>query len=288
MDVIRASGEYLDGKGLEHGRLDAEHLLAHVLGVGRLHLYLHFDRPLTVAERGSLKPLLRRRAAREPLQYIVGTAPFRDLTLDVDRRVAIPRPETEYLIDVLQRVAGRDRVFESALDVGTGSGAIALALATEGLAGSVTATDISAAALAAARHNAAAAGATTIDFQEGSLLEPVTGRTFDLVLSNPPYLTESEWRSAQPEVREWEPRLAMVGGEDGLDAIRGLVRGLDEILRPGGWVGLETGNSQAERVVHMLESVRTLDSVGAHGDLTGRQRYVLARKPEGPRTQPIA
>lgn len=288
MDVIRASGEYLDGKGLEHGRLDAEHLLAHVLGVGRLHLYLHFDRPLTVAERGSLKPLLRRRAAREPLQYIVGTAPFRDLTLDVDRRVAIPRPETEYLIDVLQRVAGRDRVFESALDVGTGSGAIALALATEGLAGSVTATDISAAALAAARHNAAAAGATTIDFQEGSLLEPVTGRTFDLVLSNPPYLTESEWRSAQPEVREWEPRLAMVGGEDGLDPIRGLVRGLDEILRPGGWVGLETGNSQAERVVHLLESVRTLDSVGAHGDLTGRQRYVLARKPEGPRTQPIA
>lgn len=288
MDVIRASGEYLDGKGLEHGRLDAEHLLAHVLGVGRLHLYLHFDRPLTVTERGSLKPLLRRRAAREPLQYILGTAPFRDLTLDVDRRVAIPRPETEYLIDVLQRVAGRDRVFESALDVGTGSGAIALALATEGLARAVTATDISAAALAAARHNAAAAGATTIDFQEGSLLEPVTGRTFDLVLSNPPYLTESEWRSAQPEVREWEPRLAMVGGEDGLDAIGGLVRGLDGILRPGGWVGLETGNSQAERVVHMLESVRTLDSVGAHGDLTGRQRYVLARKPDGPRTQPIA
>lgn len=284
MDVIRASGEYLDGKGLEHGRLDAEHLLAHVLGVGRLHLYLHFDRPLTVAERGRLKPLLRRRAAREPLQYILGTAPFRDLTLDVDRRVAIPRPETEYLIDVLQQVAGRDRVFESALDVGTGSGAIALALATEGLARAVTATDISAAALAAARHNAAAAGATTIDFQKGSLLEPVTGRTFDLVLSNPPYLTESEWRSAQPEVREWEPRLAMVGGEDGLDAIRGLVRGLDGILRPGGWVGLETGNSQTETVVHMLESVRTLDSVEAHGDLTGRQRYVLARKPEGPRT----
>ena len=288
MDVIRASGEYLDGKGLEHGRLDAEHLLAHVLAVGRLHLYLHFDRPLAVAERSRLKPLLRRRAAREPLQYILGSAPFRDLVLDVDRRVAIPRPETEYLIDVLQRAAGRDRVFESALDVGTGSGAIALALATEGLARSVTATDISAAALAAARSNAAAAGVTTIDFREGSLLEPVSGRTFDLVLSNPPYLTENEWGSAQPEVREWEPRLAMVGGEDGLDVIRGLVRGLDEILRPGGWVGLELGSYQAERVVHMLESVPTLDSAGVHGDLTGRQRYVLARRPEGPRTQPIA
>ena len=111
----------------------------------------------------------------------------------------IPRPETEYMIDVLQRAAGSDRIFESALDVGTGSGAIALALAAEGVARSVTATDLSAAALAAARNNAAAAGVTTIDFCEGCLLEPVSGRTFDLVLSNPPYLAEDEWLSAQPE-----------------------------------------------------------------------------------------
>lgn len=287
MDVIRASGEYLDGRGLEHGRLDAEHLLAHVLGMGRLHLYLHYDRPLTVEERGRLKPLLRRRAAREPLQYILGSAPFRNLVLEVDRRVAIPRPETEYLIDVLQRAAGRDRIFESALDVGTGSGAIALALAAEEMARSVTATDISSAALHAARNNAAAAGITAIDFREGRLLEPVAGLTFDLVLSNPPYLTEDEWRSAQPEVREWEPRSAMVGGEDGLEVIRSLVGGLDEILRPGGWVGLETGNSHAKTVVHMLEAVPTLDSAEVHDDLTGRQRYVLARKPGGRRAQPI-
>ena len=278
MDVIRASADYLCGKGLEHGRLDAEHLLAHVLGMGRLHLYLHFDRPLTLAERGRFKPLLRRRAAREPLQYILGSAPFRNLMLDVDRRVAIPRPETEYLIDVLQRVAGPDRVFESALDVGTGSGAIALALAAEGVARSVTATDLSAAALAAARHNAAAAGITTIDFREGCLLEPVTDLSFDLVLSNPPYLTDAEWRSAQPEVQEWEPRTAMVGGEDGLEVIRGLVAGLDDALRPGGWVGLELGNSQAEAVVRMLETVPTLGSAGVQDDLTGRRRYVLARK----------
>ena len=278
MDVIRASGEYLDGKGLEHGRLDAEHLLAHVLGSGRLHLYLDFDRPLTLAERGRFKPLLRRRAAREPLQYILGTAPFRDLILNVDRRVAIPRPETEYLIDVLLRAAGEDRVFASALDVGTGSGAIALALAAEGLARSVTATDLSASALAAARNNAAAAGVTTIDFREGSLLEPVAGRTFDLVLSNPPYLSEEEWRSAQPEVRMWEPRMAMVGGEDGLEVVRGLVCGLGDVLRPGGWVGLELGNSQAEAVVRVLEALPGMGSVSAHDDLTGRPRYVVARK----------
>lgn len=287
MDVVRASGEYLDGNGLEHGRLDAEHLLAHVLDMGRLHLYLHFDRPLTVAERERLKPLLRRRAAREPLQYILGSAPFRDLVLEVDRRVAIPRPETEYLLDVLRRAVGRDRVFESALDVGTGSGAIALALAAEEIARAVTATDLSAAALAVARNNAAGAGVTTIDFREGRLLEPVAGRTFDLVLSNPPYLTGEEWRSAQPEVREWEPRLAMVGGEDGLEMIRSLIGGLDDILRPGGWVGLELGNSQAETVVHMLEAVPALDPAGVHDDLTGRPRYVFARKTEGPRAQPI-
>ncbi|MDE2793352.1 MAG: peptide chain release factor N(5)-glutamine methyltransferase [Gemmatimonadota bacterium] len=288
MDVIRASGEYLDGKGLEHGRLDAEHLLAHVLDMSRLHLYLHFDRPLSVDERGRLRPLLRRRGAREPLQYILGSAPFRHLVLGVDRRVAIPRPETEYLIDVLQRAAGPDRVFESALDVGTGSGAIALALASEGLSRSVTATDISAAALAAARDNAAGAGVTAIDFREGPLLEPVAGRTFDLVLSNPPYLTEEEWRSAQPEVREWEPRTAMVAGADGLDVIRGLVGGLDDILRPGGWVGLEVGNSQTDTVVHMLEAVPGLDGVSVDDDLTGRPRYVLGRKTGKPRSRPIA
>ena len=277
MDVIRASADYLCGKGLEHGRLDAEHLLAHVLGMGRLHLYLHFDRPLTLAERGCFKPLLRRRAAREPLQYILGSAPFRNLTLDVDRRVAIPRPETEYLIDVLQRAAGADRVFESALDMGTGSGAIALALSAEGVARSVTATDLSAAALAAARHNAAAAG-ITIDFREGRLLEPVADLSFDLILSNPPYLTEAEWGSAQPEVREWEPRMAMVGGEDGLEVIRDLVGGLDDLLLPGGWVGLEVGNTHSATVVGMLEAVPALGSVGVHDDLAGRQRYVLARK----------
>lgn len=278
MDVIQASGEYLVGKGVEHGRLDAEHLLAHVLGMGRLHLYLHFDRPLGVAERDRFKPLLRRRAAREPLQYILGSAPFRDLLLEVDRRVAIPRPETEYLIDVLRRVGGRDRVFESALDVGTGSGAIALSLAAEGLARSVTATDLSGEALAVARNNASAAGVESIDFREGHLLEPVSGRTFDLVLSNPPYLTESEWNGAQSEVREWEPRLAMVGGRDGLDVIRALVAGLDEILRPGGWVGLELGNSQSETVVHLLETVPGLASAGVHDDVTGRRRYVFARR----------
>lgn len=287
MEVVRASGDYLDGRGVEQGRLDAEHLLAHVLGIGRLQLYLHFDRPLTREELARFKPLLRRRGAREPLQYVLGSAPFRTLHLNIGRGVAIPRPETEYLIDVLVRLAGDGRVFESALDVGTGSGAIALALAAERLARSVTATDISRDALAAAAHNAGEAGLGGVDFRPGPLLEPVRGRSFDLVLSNPPYLTEAEWRSADPEVREWEPRAAMASGADGLEVIRGLIAGLDEVLRPGGWAGLEVGSRQAVTVAEMLETVPALGSVGVHDDLAGRRRYVFARKNTGAGAGPV-
>ena len=278
LDVIRWSGEYLAEKGVEKGRLDAEHLLAHVLRAKRLQLYLDFDRPLDVDELDRFRPLLRRRAAREPLQYVLGTAQFRDLELAVDRRVAIPRPETEHLINVLGQVAGRDCVFDAALDVGTGSGAIALTLAAEGHARAVVATDVSAAALDVARRNAAAAGLAEVEFRAGDLLEPVEGTTFDLVLSNPPYLTEAEWLRAEPEVRDWEPRVAMVADESGLAVIRRLIGGLDRVLRPGGWVGLEVGSAQTGRIAAMMEGRPGLQAVQVHDDLAGRRRYVFARR----------
>lgn len=278
MALTRSSGEYLRGKGVEDGRLNAEYVLAHVLGLDRLQLYLHFDRPIAESELAAYRPLLKRRAAREPLQYLVGSAPFRNLELEVDPRVAIPRPETEYLLDVLGRVAGRDRVFESALDVGTGSGAIAIALADEGVARSVTATDLSVAALEVARRNAVACGRPGIDFRSGALLDPVGDLTFDLVLSNPPYLSEDEWRGAEPEVREWEPRAAMVAGEGGLALIRQLVAGVEAVLRPGGWFGVEVGRAQGEVVATLLQDTGHFGSVEAHDDLTGRQRYVFARR----------
>ena len=285
MDIIRWSGTYLHDKGIESGRLNAEHILAHVLGTERFQLYMNFDRPLTKGELAKYRPLLRRRAAREPLQYVLGSAPFRNLGLRVDRRVAIPRPETEYMIDVLKRVAGEDRVFDSAVDVGTGSGAIAVALAAEGLATSVIATDISPAAISLARENAVAAGLSCIDFRLGSLLNPVSGLTFDLVLSNPPYLTEAEWLDTEPEVREWEPRLAMVARNAGLEVIRNLVKGLGGAVRPGGWVGLEVGSTQGEVVAGLLRAMPGFEDVGVHDDLAGRRRYVFARRIVGGNTE---
>ena len=281
LDVIRVSGLYLEDRGVENGRLNAEYLLAHVLGMDRLQLYLHFDRPLTGGELTRYKPLLRRRGTREPLQYVLGSAPFRNLEMEVGPGVAIPRPETEYLLDVLRSVAGPDRVFEAALDVGTGSGCIAIAMAGEGIARSVTATDTSVDALQFARRNAASCGQPGIDFRAGALLEPLAGMTFDLVLANPPYLTGEEWQSAEPEVREWEPPTAMVAPDAGLDVIRGLVVGLAGILRPGGWAGLEVGSSQTEAVAEMLRGCAGLDEVAVHEDLGRRPRYVFAQAQGG-------
>ncbi len=278
MEVVRASATYLQDRGVEDARLNAEYLLSHVLGMDRLQLYLHFDRPLSESELGDYRPLLRRRGAREPLQYLLESAPFRDLDLRVDPRVAIPRPETEYMIDMLASVAGGDRVFDSALDVGTGSGAIAIALAHEGRARSVTATELSAEALEVARQNAAASGHPEIDFRHGSLLEPVGSRSFDLVLSNPPYLTESEWQSADPEVRDWEPHCAMVAEDGGLAVIRELVNALPQVLLRGGWFGVEVGSTQGPVVSRLIRDLGEFDSVKVHEDLTGRPRYVFARR----------
>ena len=281
LDIIRLSGGYLEDRGVRDGRLNAEHLLAHVLGLDRLHLYLAYDRPLTPGELARYRPLLRRRGAREPLQYILGSAPFRNLELEVGPGVAIPRPETEYLVDVVRSAAGPERVFEAALDVGTGSGCIAIALAEEGIARTVTATDVSADALRVARRNARRCGHPEVDFRSGALLEPVGGMAFDLVLSNPPYLADDEWRTAEPEVREWEPRTAMVAPEGGLGVIRGLVAGLEGILRPGGWVGMEVGIAQTEEVATLLRGCAGLGGVTVHEDLARRPRYVLARAEGG-------
>lgn len=276
MEMVRWTEGYLRDKGFESPRLNGELLLAGTLGLKRLDLYLQFDRPLTPAELAEFKARLRRRAKREPLQYIEGEAAFRDLRLRVDPRVLIPRSETELLVDeVLAWAAGREGLH--ALDVGTGSGAIALSLASEGPFERVVATDASEGALEVARANhAAAAPDAPVEFLHGSVYAPVRGETFDAVVSNPPYIGLEERDALDAGVRDWEPAQALFAGPGGLDVIRELVAGAPGVLRPGGLLALEIGWRQAEAVAELVRGVDGFSEPVVRRDLEGRDRIVTA------------
>jgi release factor glutamine methyltransferase len=292
--MMRWSGAYLSEKGVERGRLDAEHLLAHVLGLERLQLYLQHDRPLTSAELDRFRPLLRRRARREPLQYILGTAAFREVELAVDRRVLIPRPETEVLVQaVLDRVGGADGGGGpgigasapgpdglTALDVGTGSGAIAVSLALEGPFARVVATDASPEALEVARANVEGAGVSDrVELRGGVLFGPLgPEERFDVVVSNPPYVADAEAQTLPPEVRDWEPAQALFAGPDGLAVLRGLLAGAPRHLAVGGLLAMEVGAGQAPLLAGLLEESEAWGEVEIGADLAGRERVLLARR----------
>ncbi len=218
------------------------------------------------------RELVRRRAAGEPLPYVTGLAGFRRLTLVVDRRVLIPRPETEGLVELmLTRVRGGQVV-----DVGTGSGCIALALADEGAYGQVVATDRSAAALSVATGNVARFG-RNVTLVRTDLVQGFAAGSFDAVVSNPPYLTQAEYRDLDPSVRDWEPPEALVGGADGVALVRGLLEGAGRVLRPGGTLALEIDSSRAE-ACRVLAVGAGWDEVSVHDDLFGRARYLAARR----------
>jgi release factor glutamine methyltransferase len=276
MDLLRWTAEYLGEKGFHNARLNGEMLLAGVLGVKRLDLYLQFDRPLRPEELAEFKARLLRRAKREPLQYIEGEAHFRDLRLRVDPRVLIPRPETEQLVQrVLDWAAGRDAL--AAADVGTGSGAIALALATEGPFARVVATDVEPGALEAARANhALAAAEAPVEFRLGDGLAPLAGERFDVLVSNPPYIGTGERDSLDTEVRDWEPGPALFAGADGLEVIRRLVAGAPSVLRPGGLLALEIGAEQGSAVLELVRAAGGFGAPRVEKDLAGRDRIVLA------------
>ncbi len=281
LHMILWSAEYLTEKGVEAGRLDAEWLLSTALGVDRLQLYLQYDRPLSSEEREAFKPLLRRRARREPLQYIIGRAAFRQLELKTDPRVLIPRPETEVLVqEVLDWASAGGRSLGRVWDMGTGTGAVALSLAAEGTVTKVVATDSSPDALSVAAENADRHDLSgLVEFREGSLFEPLEkGEEFDVIVSNPPYIAEGEKGELQPEVRDWEPREALFAGEDGLDVIRQLVAGAPEYLLPGGLLALECGLGQAERVAAHVNATGAFATVRIRPDLTGRPRVVMAER----------
>ena len=271
-DVLRRATEHL-GKTSDTARLDAELLLAHSLGRERIELYTEFDRPLSDAELDGYRALVARRAHREPVAYILGEWGFRRLTLKVDRRALIPRPETEVVVErCLALLAGIDE--PRVLDVGVGSGAIALAIAEEHPGARVVAVDSSEAALALAGENRARVGVDgRVRLVHGDLLAGVEG-PFELVVSNPPYVGADEWESLQPEIRLYEPRTALVGTGVG----ETIAREARALLAPGGRIVFEVGDGQAAELGGTLEELG-YDEVRITRDLAGRERVVEGRRP---------
>ncbi|MGH7467240.1 MAG: peptide chain release factor N(5)-glutamine methyltransferase [Longimicrobiales bacterium] len=284
LPLAAKAAHYLAERGIENARLEAELMLAALLGVSRLDLYLQHDRTIEEAVLASYRGYVLRRLKREPLQYILGRAAFRKLELRVDVRVLIPRPETEVLVDqVLQWLVTFGSVEDTKdrkpliLEIGTGSGAIALSLARESGA-HVVATDVSAGALDVARDNAMRLGlAGRIDFRCGELWQAVrTGERFDAIVANPPYIAQAERDTLAPEVREWEPAQALFAGPDGLSVISPLVTGAMDWLLPGGLLALEVGAQQGEAVLRMLKQTSGYTNMRIQRDLADRERVVLA------------
>ena len=270
--TLDAAEARLEEAGVESPRVDAEFLLAHVLGTTRSGLHADSRRELTDDEADGLDRLLTRRAAREPLAYVLGEWGFRRLTLKVDSRVLVPRPETEIVVErCLTRIAGLPE--PRVLDVGTGSGAIALAIADEHRGARVTAIDASEDALAVARENAARAG-LAVELVQRDLFEGLPEGPWDLVVSNPPYIPVDEIEGLGPEVREWEPRAAVVGA----GTTESVARAALSVLRPGGALVLETAGGRAEEVADLLRELGYAD-VGVTDDLAGRSRVAEGVRP---------
>ena len=275
LKVLQWTAGYFRDRGIEGGRLDAELLLSDTLQLDRVGLYLNYDRPLSAMELETFRAMVARRAKREPLQYIRGQAEFWSLPFTVNPAVLIPRPDTEVLVEeALQRLSGPGRI----LDVGTGSGAIAIAIAHERPEAKVEAVDLSPAALAVARGNAEANGvAERMTFSLGDLRQ-LQGAGYDLVVSNPPYIPSAELAGLMPEVREFEPLLALDGGNDGLSAYRLLAAQAGTLLKPGGWLLLEVGIGQAEAVTELLQ-VAGLVEIFTRADYAGVARVVGGQSP---------
>lgn len=278
--ILKWTEQYFREKGVETPRLDAEVLLSHVLEKERIYLYVHFDEPLEPAELSRYRAFVKQRAQRVPVAYIVGYREFMGLRFLVTPDVLIPRPDTEILVEAaLERLAALPA--PRLLDVGTGSGAILLSLLTKLPQAEGVAADASAAALEVARRNAQALGvAERVSFCCGDLYEPVTG-TFDAVLSNPPYIPESDLAGLAPEVHK-EPRGALAAGEDGLLFYRRLTARGAQFVRPGGFFAAEVGVFQAAAVAALASRMEGFGAAEILKDYGGIERVVLARKGEQP------
>ena len=296
-EVIEGLAAELEAGGIEGARHEAERVVAHVVGVSRTDLLLHADRVVLPEEAGQIATISRRRLSGVPLQHIEGTVAFRDLVLVCDGRALVPRPETEQLVQgvvdwargteasggvrrVVRRKETTQPPLQVVLDIGTGSGAIALSLLQEGVVSRAVAVDISTPALDQAAQNASALGLNErVEFrQNGESPWDVIGpeETFDVIVSNPPYVEDSVVPTLPTEVREHDPREALAGGVDGLDIVREIAAGASAHLRPGGGLFLEVGANQGEAVRRLLERDSSWTTVRVKPDLAGRERFVVA------------
>ncbi len=283
-ELLQTSAAYLKEKGSATPRLDAELLLAEVLGASRIELYTNFDKPLTSGEVDHYRELIRRRAALEPVAYILGRSYFRNLTLKVNRAVLVPRPETEIVVDAaLSFLMEKDwQRPPRVLDLGTGSGAIAISVLAGFPQADVTAVDLSGEALSLAEENARTAGFNgNIEFAMSDFFERLDPmETFDLIISNPPYISEEEWPQLPPDVRDFEPRQALYGGLDGLDCFRRLAAEAPQFLRPGGCLVVEIGYRQGDPVRELFAGAAMFGHVDIEQDYAGNDRVAIACRDE--------
>jgi len=291
LEGIQKSTEFLAKKDIDAPRLQAELLLAHVLQLPRMKLYLNFERTLTDAETGAFRELVKRRAQREPLQHITGSTSFCGLEIAVNRHVLVPRPETEILAELGWNFLNHGRAdltvgqpeqprasAKTALDLGTGSGCIAIALAAKSPDAKIVAVDVSSEALEVAKQNAARNNVgDRIEFRQGDAFAALPKEArFDLIISNPPYIPSAEIATLEPEVRDFDPRGALDGGADGLDFYRRIAKEARDFLKSDGKIMLEFGDGQGESIQKIFEEQNWIVEA-VRPDYTQRHRILIAR-----------
>jgi release factor glutamine methyltransferase len=276
--VLTWTTQHFEKRGVDAPRLTAEVLLAHVLKTTRVRLYVDLDRPMEKTELTTFRALIERRMAGEPTQYLTGVREFYNRPFKVDPRVLIPRPETELLVEAALHRLPKDAP-GTALDVCTGSGCLAISLAAERPQATVLATDLSPDACALARENAQALGvAERVTVLQGDLYAPLPpDARFEVVVSNPPYIATGEIAGLSPEVRR-EPRMALDGGPDGLVLIRKVIQGARRVLKPGGLLAMEIGETQGDAVKALLQAAG-YDDARVEKDLERRDRLAFGTQP---------
>ncbi len=280
--LLKWTQDYFAQKNIAGSRLDAEVLLAHATGLKRIELYTNFDRVVSNEQRALFRGFVHERAEHRPTAYIVGEREFMSMKFRVTPEVLIPRPETEFVVEgALERIADRNAELLVA-DIGTGSGCIAISLATRLPKARFVAVDVSQAALAIARENAERHGvAERVEFLEGDMLEPLAAGGYagrvDFLLSNPPYISEAEWPEVMPDVRLYEPKEALLAEGDAMKFYRVIARGAAGVANDGGWVLVEAGAERAEEIAAIFAEESTLADIQTIRDYRGVERVVAAK-----------